>query len=373
MSFFVVARVGERRLWLVAVLGRRDGVHGDVAAGPSAHPAVAPEQPAHRPRRRSGHALPRRHDRVPAVRPPDRRSPSCAPDCRLARLERVVPDKRDGRRYLATRTDGALVDVTVLDRDQEGAGLGYRAWRLLRVRGPAAGRTYVSVRRSLEHEALLTYASAAAGARTPRAGRDVGGGRLRRPAGLRARRRPAAVRRPAGGRHRRRARRRLGAARLPAGGAAGPSRLHQRQPARLHRRPGAPARRSAAARSRPPTSHLRIDVAQLADDPRPGGRAPSGGAQRRVALGTEPLAEALPVLQPLVLRADDAPRGEARQGTARRGARRGARGPARGARGPDRKTSGSSGCRCARSSSSSAAASPATSCCPSSATSTSPT
>ncbi len=85
----------------------------------------------------------------------------------LASLERVVPDTRDGRRYVATRKDGSLIDVTVLDRDQEGAGLGYRAWRLLRVRGAAAGRTYVSVRRSLEHEALLAYAAAAAGARTP--------------------------------------------------------------------------------------------------------------------------------------------------------------------------------------------------------------
>ncbi len=56
----------------------------------------------------------------------------------------------------------------MLDRDQEGARLGYRLWRRLRVRRSATGRTYVSVRRSLEHEALLAYAAAAAGVRTPR-------------------------------------------------------------------------------------------------------------------------------------------------------------------------------------------------------------
>jgi glycosyltransferase 2 family protein len=167
VAYFVVARVGERRLWIVAswvvvtafmvtsllarqhtLLSLTSSLLIGLAVGQGMRYLVGTI--ASRP---SGRRI-----AVALVRV----------GLPLAKLERVVPDKRDGRRYLATRTDGSLVDVTVLDRDQEGAGLGYRAWRLLRVRGPAAGRTYVSVRRSLEHEALLAYASAAAGARTPR-------------------------------------------------------------------------------------------------------------------------------------------------------------------------------------------------------------
>ncbi len=81
-------------------------------------------------------------------------------------LERVLPDTPDGRRYLATGTTDPPLDVHVLDRDQEGSGLAYRIYRMVRVRPSAAGRTYVSVRRALEHEALLAHAAAAAGART---------------------------------------------------------------------------------------------------------------------------------------------------------------------------------------------------------------
>ena len=225
-----------------------------------------------------------------------------------------MPDKRDGRRYLATRTDGSLVDVTVLDRDQEGAGLGYRAWRLLRVRGPAAGRTYVSVRRSLEHEALLAYASAAAGARTPKlvATSEVGAY-----AALLAFEhvdgRPL-VGGPARGGHRRRCSPTRGTSSPACGGARRAPRLHQRQPARLPRRTAFTCWPCAAARSPPPTSPLRIDVAQLLTalalvvGPE---RAVSSGALR---LGTEPLAEALPVLQPLALSLTTPAGSAARQG-----------------------------------------------------------
>ncbi len=85
----------------------------------------------------------------------------------LTRLARVGVMAREGRRYLADRVDAPALDVVVLDRDQEGAGLAYRLWRIARVRRHAAGRAYVSVRRSLEHDALLTLAVTAAGARTP--------------------------------------------------------------------------------------------------------------------------------------------------------------------------------------------------------------
>ncbi|TDD61955.1 lysylphosphatidylglycerol synthase transmembrane domain-containing protein [Actinomadura rubrisoli] len=60
------------------------------------------------------------------------------------------------------------LELRVLDRDQQTAGILYRVWRLLRLRGATTGRTLRSLRRSLEQESLMAYAVDAAGARTPR-------------------------------------------------------------------------------------------------------------------------------------------------------------------------------------------------------------
>ncbi len=85
----------------------------------------------------------------------------------LLRLERTAGGGRDGRRYRGSLADGRCLDVLVLDRDLEGSGLGYRLWRLLQLRGPAAGRTLVSVQRTVERDALMTYALSNANVRTP--------------------------------------------------------------------------------------------------------------------------------------------------------------------------------------------------------------
>ncbi|NKZ08603.1 lysylphosphatidylglycerol synthase transmembrane domain-containing protein [Actinomadura latina] len=105
---------------------------------------------------------------------------------RGARLDEPADDTEDGRRYgvvLAPCPEGEHgarlpadraahadwdLEVRVLDRDQQTAGLLYRIWRLLRLRGATTGRTLRSLRRSLEQESLMAYAVAAAGARTPR-------------------------------------------------------------------------------------------------------------------------------------------------------------------------------------------------------------
>ena len=60
------------------------------------------------------------------------------------------------------------LELHVLDRDQQTAGLLYRVWRLLRLRSTTTGRALRSLRRSLEQESLMAYALDAAGARTPR-------------------------------------------------------------------------------------------------------------------------------------------------------------------------------------------------------------
>jgi uncharacterized protein (TIRG00374 family) len=72
------------------------------------------------------------------------------------------------RGYGATLADGRGIDVTVLDRDQQSAGLIYRLWRRVRLRGGTPRRTIRSLRRSLEQESLMAYATAAANAATPR-------------------------------------------------------------------------------------------------------------------------------------------------------------------------------------------------------------
>ena len=85
-----------------------------------------------------------------------------------AELRAVDPQVEDSRRYLVQTTSGRLYDVAVLDRDQQGAALVYRVWRRIRLRSPMQRRALLSLRGALEHEALLSYAASAAGARTPR-------------------------------------------------------------------------------------------------------------------------------------------------------------------------------------------------------------
>ncbi len=72
-----------------------------------------------------------------------------------------------GRRYIATTRRGDTLEVTVLDRDLEGAGLASTAWRAARLRADA-GTGVFNMRRTLEHSALLAYAAQVASAPTPR-------------------------------------------------------------------------------------------------------------------------------------------------------------------------------------------------------------
>jgi len=71
-----------------------------------------------------------------------------------------------GRRYVATTRSGETLNVLVLDRDLEGAGVAANIWRTLRVRDDSAP-SRLSMRRRLERTALQAYASGAAGAPTP--------------------------------------------------------------------------------------------------------------------------------------------------------------------------------------------------------------
>ena len=77
-------------------------------------------------------------------------------------------EHEDVRRYEVACADGRVLDVTVLDRDRQAVGLIYRIYRRIRLRGPAQRRNLFSLRRTVDQEALISYALRDAGIRTPR-------------------------------------------------------------------------------------------------------------------------------------------------------------------------------------------------------------
>ncbi|MFJ2033935.1 YbhN family protein [Streptosporangium sp. NPDC087985] len=84
------------------------------------------------------------------------------------RARRLDDDYQSSRRYAIGLEDGSRLDVTVLDRDRQVAGLLYRLWRRIRLNTETRRRAIRSLRAELEREALMAYAAQAAGASTPR-------------------------------------------------------------------------------------------------------------------------------------------------------------------------------------------------------------
>jgi len=79
---------------------------------------------------------------------------------------RASHETSGGRRYSATTGTGERLEVLVLDRDLEGAGLVRGAWRSLRIREESS--IGFTMRNRLEHSALQSFAAQAAGAPVPR-------------------------------------------------------------------------------------------------------------------------------------------------------------------------------------------------------------
>jgi uncharacterized membrane protein YbhN (UPF0104 family)/tRNA A-37 threonylcarbamoyl transferase component Bud32 len=88
--------------------------------------------------------------------------------CGLAEMRRVRPQGTESRRYAATEPDGSQLDVYVYDQDQQAAGAIYRLYRSVRLLDQASHRTPLSVDRTVERRALLSYAAQNAGAPSPR-------------------------------------------------------------------------------------------------------------------------------------------------------------------------------------------------------------
>ena len=86
----------------------------------------------------------------------------------LSRLEQASLDARGSTPYFATGRDGSDLFVKALGDDERSADLLFRLYRRLQPRDLGDERAFSTLRRSVEHEALVALASRDLGVRTPR-------------------------------------------------------------------------------------------------------------------------------------------------------------------------------------------------------------
>ena len=82
-------------------------------------------------------------------------------------LDRAAVDARGSSPWFAQGTDGHGYFVKALDRDQRSADLLFRLYRWVRYRNLGDARPFSSLRRAVEHEALVAMSAERAGSRTP--------------------------------------------------------------------------------------------------------------------------------------------------------------------------------------------------------------
>ncbi len=86
----------------------------------------------------------------------------------LSRLERAHVDARGSAPFFATTCDGRTLFVKALGADERSADLLFRMYRRLRPQDLGDERPFSSLRRAVEHEALVALTAGALGIRTPR-------------------------------------------------------------------------------------------------------------------------------------------------------------------------------------------------------------
>jgi len=86
----------------------------------------------------------------------------------IVAIRRVANGNPEVRRYAATGRDGALLDITVFDRDQQAADAFYRLYRRVRLKANVSRRAPLSLEGVIERQALLIYATEDSGVLTPR-------------------------------------------------------------------------------------------------------------------------------------------------------------------------------------------------------------
>ena len=83
-------------------------------------------------------------------------------------LEPLNVDARGSTPWVGTRQGCAPIFVKVLGRNERSADLMFRIYRWLRLRKTGDDKPFVSLKRAVEHEALVALQAAALGVRTPR-------------------------------------------------------------------------------------------------------------------------------------------------------------------------------------------------------------
>jgi len=86
----------------------------------------------------------------------------------LARLEQASLDARGSTPYFATGHDGSSLFVKALGEDERSADLLFRVYRRIQPRDLGDEKAFSSLRRAVEHEALVAFAARDLGIRTPR-------------------------------------------------------------------------------------------------------------------------------------------------------------------------------------------------------------
>lgn len=86
----------------------------------------------------------------------------------VATIAKAEVDARGSTPYFATGLDGESLFVKALGADQRSADLLFRAYRRIVPRDLGDERSFSSLRRTVEHEALVALAAADIGVRTPR-------------------------------------------------------------------------------------------------------------------------------------------------------------------------------------------------------------
>lgn len=86
----------------------------------------------------------------------------------VAEMHPASVDARGSVPYFATLDDGSEVFAKVLGTDQRAADLLFRLYRAIRLRNVGDERPFSSLRRTVEHEALVALQARDVGARTPR-------------------------------------------------------------------------------------------------------------------------------------------------------------------------------------------------------------
>jgi undecaprenyl-diphosphatase len=86
----------------------------------------------------------------------------------LARIEQASVDARGSTPYFATTTDGSKLFVKALGDDERSADVMFRLYRRIQPRDLGDEKSFSTLRRAVEHEALVALAARDLGVRTPR-------------------------------------------------------------------------------------------------------------------------------------------------------------------------------------------------------------